>query len=282
MTRSVLAAAALATALTAPAWPQAAQGTTSTPCPSDTGAKAKLRKGLGNIFHGTAIGTAIAGQPPNEAGCTASTAQAAAPAPQQSASSSAPPPAAQQPKPGTSRIVRYNGQPVAIATGTDEHNQPRTYIRLPGSLAGVEVRLTTNPDVYVSLAQPPTVYSVDKSGNLTITEPAKPAAPPELHTGTGSRFFQPGVDGDVVTVENMHLQWSFRPGYELPFITLSMHLKSAGGRPMSYTCAYAGHDAQGVDYINCSQGLRYRISKAGSRASLTETELPDQLDRSLK
>jgi hypothetical protein len=51
---------------------------------------------------------------------------------------------------------------------------------------------------------------------------------------------------------------------------------------MSYTCAYAGHDAQGVDYINCSQGLRYRISKAGSRASLTETELPDQLDRSLK
>jgi hypothetical protein len=68
------------------------------------------------------------------------------PMPQQSTAPPAPLPAAEQPKPGTSRIVRYNGQQVAITTGADENNQPRTYIILPKG--GPEVRLTANPDVY--------------------------------------------------------------------------------------------------------------------------------------
>jgi hypothetical protein len=283
MTRSAVAVAAFTAALTLSALP--AQDKTANPCPSDT-AQTKLKKGLAALATGKPVAPAVSQPnpcPPPPAGEPVANA-APLPAPTQNAAPPASPPsapqiAAAQPKPGTSRIVHYQGKDIAIATGTDENGKPRTYVILPSG--GREVRLTTNPDVYVSVATPPTTFTVDANSVLTITEPAKSPEITELHTGVGSQMFHPRDGGDVITIEDMHLVWYFRPGFDLPHISVQYHEQAAFGAVHSFTCGYEGHDAQGIDYVNCSQGKRYRIAKQGARVSMKETELPEQLDKDL-
>jgi hypothetical protein len=93
-----------------------------------------------------------------------------------------PPVAAEQPEIGTSRIVTYKGKMVPIVTANDD-GKPLTYVMIPGNT--IKVRVTTNRDIYVSIAQPPTVFTVSKSGELTVqglpvSKASEPdAVPPE-------------------------------------------------------------------------------------------------------
>ncbi len=254
-----------------------AQGTTPTPCPPDT-AKAKAKKAFGSVFRNTPLGQTIAGNPqPCPGPAQNASAQTAVP------TSAAPPaPDAAQPKPGTSRLVMYNGQQVAIATGTDANDHPRTYVILPGQYKQTEVRLTTNPDVYVSLDTPPTVYTVT-NGVLSINAPAPPMQSPAVHTGVASAAFGVGTGGTITTIEGMSLDWFMKPDYLYPQV--STIVRAAGGEPRATSLNWEGHDAHGVDYlrqIDYVTHIRFlRLEKIPGGFSITEVpDLPAGLDKS--
>jgi len=98
------------------------QGSTPAPCPSDTTAKAKVKKGLGNILRGTPLGQAVAEQQPPTQPCVAT--QAAA-APPQSAAASSPSPQ-QSAAPPARRPLRSSPSP-ARRGGEIGRRHPREY-----------------------------------------------------------------------------------------------------------------------------------------------------------
>ena len=187
----------LAACLLAASLPSAFGQSAPSPCPATESTTTKLKRGVGNALKNTPLGRTISGgtAPATPAPCST------APAPSSTSSSTSengpsasatsagtvesapvPLPDDQQPKPGTVRTVKYQGQDIAIATGKDGNtNAPVTYVIIPGTVRPA-VKITTDPNVYVSVSTPPTIYTIN-DGVLTIAEPKKPkrrrtASPP--------------------------------------------------------------------------------------------------------